>query len=84
MQNQCAVTNCASGNSDPQPLFRFPSDPERSKKWVEKCQREDLSDKPAEQLYRLYRLCGKHFETSSIDKTIHLKELSSLYVIILF
>ncbi|XP_060911942.1 THAP domain containing 12a [Labrus mixtus] len=68
MQNQCAVPNCASGNSDPQPLFRFPSDPERSKKWVEKCQREDLSDKPAEQLYRLYRLCGKHFETSSIDK----------------
>ncbi|XP_044079202.1 THAP domain containing 12a [Siniperca chuatsi] len=67
MQNHCAVPNCTSGRSDPQPLFRFPHDPERSKKWVEKCQRQDLIDKPPDQLYRYYRLCGKHFETSWID-----------------
>nr|XP_046267188.1 THAP domain containing 12a [Scatophagus argus] len=66
MQNRCAVLNCASGKSDPQPLFRFPHDPERSKTWVEKCQRQDLLDKSPDQLYRYYRLCGKHFETSSI------------------
>ncbi|KAI3373409.1 hypothetical protein L3Q82_022018, partial [Scortum barcoo] len=39
----------------------------RSKKWVEKCQRQDLIDKSPDQLYRFYRLCGKHFETSLID-----------------
>ncbi|XP_041808314.1 THAP domain containing 12a isoform X1 [Chelmon rostratus] len=66
MQNRCAVPNCTSDTSDPQPLFRFPHDPERSKKWVEKCQRQDLTDKSPDQLYRYYRLCGKHFEASSI------------------
>ncbi|XP_031167011.1 THAP domain containing 12a [Sander lucioperca] len=65
MQNHCAVPNCTSGKSDP--LFRFPFDPERSKKWVEKCQRQDLTDKSPGQLYRYYRLCGKHFEKSSVD-----------------
>ncbi|XP_032390191.1 THAP domain containing 12a [Etheostoma spectabile] len=65
MQNHCAVPNCTSGKSDP--LFRFPFDPERSKKWVEKCQRQDLIDKSPDQLYRYYRLCGKHFEKSSVD-----------------
>ncbi|KAM7398541.1 hypothetical protein PAMA_006445 [Pampus argenteus] len=67
MQNHCAVPNCTSAKSDPQPLFRFPHDPERCKKWVEKCQRQDLIEKSPEQLYRYYRLCGKHFVTSSID-----------------
>ncbi|XP_070699804.1 THAP domain containing 12a isoform X2 [Pempheris klunzingeri] len=67
MQNHCVVPNCSSGKSDPQPLFRFPYDPQRSKTWVEKCQRQDLTDKSPDQLYRFYRLCGKHFETSAID-----------------
>ncbi|XP_035522547.1 THAP domain containing 12a [Morone saxatilis] len=66
MQSRCAVPNCTSGKSDTQPLFRFPQDPERSKKWVEKCQRQDLKDSSPDQLYRYYRLCGKHFETSLI------------------
>lgn len=67
MQNHCAVPNCTSGKSDPQPLFRFPHDPERSKKWAEKCQKQDLIDKSPGQLYRYYRICGKHFETSLVD-----------------
>ncbi|XP_068455811.1 THAP domain containing 12a [Clinocottus analis] len=67
MQNHCAVPNCTSGKADPQPLFRFPHDPERSKKWVEKCQKQELIDKSPSQLYRYYRLCGKHFETSLVD-----------------
>ncbi|XP_041865238.1 THAP domain containing 12a [Melanotaenia boesemani] len=67
MQNYCAVPNCHSGKSDSQPLFRFPHDPERSKKWLEKCQRKDLMDKSSEQLYKYYRLCGKHFETNAFD-----------------
>lgn len=37
-----------------------------SKNWIEKCQRADLLDTPAEHLHRHYRLCGKHFEESSI------------------
>lgn len=67
MQNHCAVPNCPSGKSDPQPLFRFPSDAERSKKWVEKCQRQDLIDKSPGHLSRYYRVCGKHFGPSLID-----------------
>lgn len=39
----------------------------RSKKWVEKCERQDLMDKSPGHLYRYYRVCGKHFEPSSID-----------------
>ncbi|KAM4726631.1 THAP domain containing 12a isoform 2-T2 [Anableps anableps] len=67
MQNHCVVLDCPSGISDFQALFRFPRDPDRSQKWVEQCQRDDLKDKPAEQLYRYYRLCGKHFEASAFD-----------------
>ncbi|XP_034463604.1 THAP domain containing 12a [Hippoglossus hippoglossus] len=67
MQSRCAAPSCTSSKSDNQPLFRFPHDAERSKKWVEKCQRKDLADRSADHLYRYYRLCGKHFETSSID-----------------
>ncbi|XP_010782018.1 THAP domain containing 12a [Notothenia coriiceps] len=67
MQVQCAVPGCPGGQSDPQPLFRFPCGPERSKKWVEKCQRQDLSDKSAEHLFECYRLCGKHFEASLVE-----------------
>ncbi|TKS83788.1 52 kDa repressor of the inhibitor of the protein kinase [Collichthys lucidus] len=67
MQNRCAVPSCTGTKPDSQPLFRFPHDPERSKKWVEKCQRPDLKDKSPDQLYRYYRLCGKHFEPSLIQ-----------------
>ncbi|XP_029303505.1 THAP domain containing 12a [Cottoperca gobio] len=69
MQNYCAVPNCTGGKTDPQPLFRFPHDPERSKKWIEKCQRQDLIDKSPGQLYECYRLCGKHFEASSVESS---------------
>ncbi|XP_019750663.1 THAP domain containing 12a isoform X1 [Hippocampus comes] len=64
MQNQCAAPNCTSLKSDLYSLFRFPLDAERCKMWVEKCQREDLVDKSPEHLFRYYRLCAKHFETS--------------------
>ncbi|CAN9501552.1 unnamed protein product [Ophioblennius macclurei] len=67
MQNQCAVAGCSSRKSDPQPLFRFPRDPERSKQWIENCQIPDLMEKSPEQLYRYSRLCGKHFETTSMN-----------------
>ncbi|XP_049599490.1 THAP domain containing 12a [Syngnathus scovelli] len=64
MQNYCAAPNCTSVKSDSYSLFRFPLDAERCKTWVEKCQREDLMDKSPEHLFRFYRLCAKHFETS--------------------
>ncbi|XP_076025099.1 THAP domain containing 12a isoform X2 [Genypterus blacodes] len=47
----------------------------RCKTWVEKCNRQDLKDKAPEKLYRYYRLCGKHFEPSSIDMEAHCKVL---------
>ncbi|XP_054611219.1 THAP domain containing 12a [Dunckerocampus dactyliophorus] len=65
MQNRCAAPNCTSAKPDFYSLFRFPLDAERCKTWVEKCQREDLADKSPEQLFRYYRLCGKHFERSN-------------------
>ncbi|XP_077449290.1 THAP domain containing 12a [Stigmatopora argus] len=64
MQNQCAAPNCTSLKSDLFSLFRFPLDAERSKIWVEKCQRDDLKDKSPDHLFRYYRLCAKHFDNS--------------------
>lgn len=66
MQSVCAAPGCSRGDREPRSRFRFPRDPERSKKWVENCQRQDLADKSPEHLFRYYRLCGKHFETSLI------------------
>ncbi|KAM9846347.1 THAP domain containing 12a [Aulostomus maculatus] len=77
MQNHCAVPNCTSGKSDSQPLFRFPQDAERCKKWVEKCQRSDLIDKSPDQLYRYYRLCGKHFKSPAIDTNAQIAVLKA-------
>uniref|UniRef100_A0A3Q3VWV1 THAP-type domain-containing protein n=1 Tax=Mola mola TaxID=94237 RepID=A0A3Q3VWV1_MOLML len=70
MQHRCAVPSCPSGIPEQQPLFRFPCDPLRSKKWVEKCQRQELLDKSPEQLYKYYRLCGNHFESSAYSVII--------------
>ncbi|XP_020555685.1 52 kDa repressor of the inhibitor of the protein kinase, partial [Oryzias latipes] len=67
MQNRCAVLTCPSGKTDFQPMFRFPHDQERSRRWVEKCQGENLIGKSPEQLYRYYRICKRHFETSAFD-----------------
>lgn len=67
MLGYCAVPNCTGGKSDSQPLFRFPLDKERCKIWLEKCQRQDLIDKPIEHLFRYERLCGKHFQPSALD-----------------
>ncbi|KAM8835065.1 THAP domain containing 12a [Synchiropus picturatus] len=67
MQGHCAVLNCNGSKSDPHPLYRFPLDEERCKKWVEKCQRQDLGDTSAQELFRYYRVCGKHFETTSVE-----------------
>ncbi|KAM3869111.1 52 kDa repressor of the inhibitor of the protein kinase-like [Diretmus argenteus] len=69
MQNHCAAPNCTSCTSTRQPLFRFPQDPERCKKWVENCPRQDLKDKSPNQMYRFYRLCGKHFDPSMIENS---------------
>lgn len=46
--------------------------PVRSKKWAENCQRPDLLDKSPEQLYKYYRICGKHFDTSSTRSVSYL------------
>ncbi|XP_024117434.1 52 kDa repressor of the inhibitor of the protein kinase [Oryzias melastigma] len=67
MLNRCVVLACPSGKTDSQPVFRFPHDPERSRRWAEKCQSDKLIDKSPEQLYRYYRICKKHFETSAFD-----------------
>ncbi|CAL9685940.1 unnamed protein product [Knipowitschia caucasica] len=70
MLDHCAVPDCTGGKSDSQPLFRFPLDSERCQQWVEKCQREDLLQKPAEQLYKYERICGKHFEPSVLENVV--------------
>ncbi|KAK2879830.1 uncharacterized protein si:dkey-250d21.1 isoform X1 [Channa argus] len=64
---------CAAVTCDYQPgestttLFSFPLDPERCKQWLNNCHRQDLASEPPEQLHKLYRLCGKHFEPSMIS-----------------
>lgn len=68
----CAILNCTSNNPTTPtvpPLFRFPRDPERCKRWVESCHRSDLDELTPEQLYKHHRICAKHFEPFLIDTT---------------
>ncbi|XP_035480980.1 uncharacterized protein si:dkey-250d21.1 [Scophthalmus maximus] len=69
MTDCCAAAGCdyQQGESTTT-LFSFPVDPERCKQWLINCHREDLSSEPAEQLHKLYRLCAKHFEPSTISQ----------------
>ncbi|XP_056141258.1 THAP domain containing 12a [Lampris incognitus] len=66
MQNRCAAASC--GACYDAPLFRFPRDPQRCKKWVENSRCEDLQEKSLDHLYRYCRLCVKHFDAASIEK----------------
>uniref|UniRef100_A0AAZ3NXH6 THAP-type domain-containing protein n=1 Tax=Oncorhynchus tshawytscha TaxID=74940 RepID=A0AAZ3NXH6_ONCTS len=69
MSNFCAAPNCTTrSNESASPLFRFPSDTERCKQWVDNCHCKDLEDKTPDQLNRHYRLCVNHFEPSMICK----------------
>ncbi|KAM9847017.1 uncharacterized protein ACBR49_010268 [Aulostomus maculatus] len=71
MTDCCAVVNCdyqqeESDNSTP--LFSFPLEPERCKRWLNNCRRQDLTSEPPEELHKLYKLCAKHFEPSMISQ----------------
>ncbi|XP_077402557.1 uncharacterized protein LOC144036108 [Vanacampus margaritifer] len=70
MTNCCAAANCDYQQEGPDtsiPLFSFPLDPERCKKWLTNCCRQDLASQPPEELHKLYKLCAKHFEPSLIN-----------------
>uniref|UniRef100_A0A8C6FUU3 THAP-type domain-containing protein n=1 Tax=Moschus moschiferus TaxID=68415 RepID=A0A8C6FUU3_MOSMO len=70
MPNFCAAPNCTRKSTQSDlAFFRFPRDPARCQKWVEKCRRVVLEDKTPDQLNKHYRLCAKHFETSMICRT---------------
>ncbi|XP_077360740.1 uncharacterized protein LOC144006007 [Festucalex cinctus] len=67
MTDCCAAANCdyqQEGSDTSIPLFSFPLDPERCKKWLTNCCRQDLASQPPEELHKLYKLCAKHFEPS--------------------
>ncbi|KAL0994376.1 hypothetical protein UPYG_G00121410 [Umbra pygmaea] len=67
MSNICMAPNCSMKSKHSElPFFRFPSDTERCKQWVENCHHKDLEDKTPDELNRHYRLCAKHFEPSMI------------------
>lgn len=60
----CGAINC-SNNKGANPelsFFYFPKDPERCKKWVINCRREDLLRKDIIYLHTNVRLCSNHFE----------------------
>lgn len=72
MANNCAVVSCTSNNRslpNVPPLFRFPRDTKRCKKWIEYCNRIDFQDKTPDQLYRHHKLCLNHFEPSMMETT---------------
>ncbi|XP_006014058.1 52 kDa repressor of the inhibitor of the protein kinase [Latimeria chalumnae] len=69
MPNFCAAPNCTRKSTQSDlAFFRFPRDPERCKRWVENCRREDLENKTPDQLNKHYRLCSTHFEPTLICK----------------
>uniref|UniRef100_A0A3B3HCS8 THAP-type domain-containing protein n=1 Tax=Oryzias latipes TaxID=8090 RepID=A0A3B3HCS8_ORYLA len=63
---------CQAGNQKEFKCFLFVFS--RSRRWVEKCQGENLIGKSPEQLYRYYRICKRHFETSAFDCVILKKD----------
>eukprot|EP00066_Takifugu_rubripes_P009515 XP_003976532.1 PREDICTED: 52 kDa repressor of the inhibitor of the protein kinase-like [Takifugu rubripes] len=67
MQNRCAVPSCAAQRPNSRPLFRFPLDPDRSEKWVSRCQNPDVLSRAPEHLYKYYRICAHHFEPSAFN-----------------
>ncbi|TNM84530.1 hypothetical protein fugu_008708 [Takifugu bimaculatus] len=69
MQNRCAVPSCAAQRPNSRPLFRFPLDPDRSEKWVSRCQNPDVLSRAPEHLYKYYRICADHFEPSAFNDT---------------
>ncbi|XP_067006391.2 uncharacterized protein [Anabrus simplex] len=62
--NICSAINCYNNqkNSPALSFFRFPKNPERSRKWLINCRRNDLSNKDASYLYHNIKLCSDHFE----------------------
>ncbi|CAB4032325.1 THAP domain-containing [Paramuricea clavata] len=60
----CSAVNCSKNKSSNPELsfFRFPSDPARSKEWVNLCRRLDLMDKTKKYWYNNCKLCSDHFE----------------------
>uniref|UniRef100_A0A7N5JI67 THAP-type domain-containing protein n=1 Tax=Ailuropoda melanoleuca TaxID=9646 RepID=A0A7N5JI67_AILME len=75
MPNFCTAPNCTrkSMQSDVA-FFKFPRDLAKCQKWVENCKTADLEDKTPDQLNKHYQLCAKHFDTSTICRTIHFAE----------
>ncbi|KAJ8909817.1 hypothetical protein NQ315_003695 [Exocentrus adspersus] len=66
----CIFRSCTSRSTDGVALFRLHKDINRSSVWLKGCNREDLLEKTGEELYRNYRICEKHFESSYITKGI--------------
>ncbi|XP_073980100.1 uncharacterized protein isoform X2 [Rhodnius prolixus] len=62
----CAAKNCTNNQTDCEDVsfFHFPEDPDRSKIWVDSCNRIDLIDKDAVFLNANYYVCGMHFKDS--------------------
>ncbi|XP_036144427.1 THAP domain-containing protein 11-like [Monomorium pharaonis] len=57
----CAMSNCNENSRASRHLsfFRFPSDPQRSKLWLQGCGIE--KDISPQKLHNNYRVCSKHF-----------------------
>lgn len=62
--SHCGAINCQN-NSRSHPelsFFRFPSNPERCRQWIQNCRREDLRSKTTTYVSKNVRLCSLHFE----------------------
>ncbi|XP_049955690.1 THAP domain-containing protein 2-like [Schistocerca serialis cubense] len=60
----CSAIHCTNNRKKTPQLsfFRFPKDPERSRKWLVNSRREDLIKKEPVYLYNNIRFCSLHFE----------------------
>ncbi|KAL8607735.1 hypothetical protein ACOMHN_039408 [Nucella lapillus] len=64
----CCVAGCQSArHSSDGPLFDFPADKTRCKKWLQNIGRKDLLGKSPHQLRRKgYRVCSDHFKSDDV------------------
>ncbi|XP_049780960.1 52 kDa repressor of the inhibitor of the protein kinase [Schistocerca cancellata] len=64
--NVCSAINCSNNRKKTPHLsfFRFPKDPERSKKWLINGRRQDLLQKDVVYLHNNVKFCALHFESN--------------------
>nr|CAI5824568.1 unnamed protein product [Callosobruchus analis] len=69
---RCAALGCLNTAANcTYSLFKFPSNTDRSRRWLKACNREDLLAKIDNLHNSSYRICGEHFSEEMFANSSH-------------